>query len=147
MAWATIADVLAVTGQTVTQPQIDQAVALVEMHVGRLQADYPTATGRDARWLMLAVAYQTVATAAGGSTQAIDSLSIDGLSVSLGDSRSVGPDSLDPLAWRAARNLSWMRLTSQPVGLPRRSEGEWVHETIRFDEDSEGSAWTNWRPI
>lgn len=148
MAWATIADVLAITGEVVEQSAVDQATVLIELYCGRTQEDLPTPTGRDGRWLRIAVAYQAVEQARGGSVGEIQSLSIDGLNVGLKTGQtSEGPGSLSKLAWRALRNLSWMRLQGQKVGIGHERATEYVHESIAFDEDEPGSVWTNWRPI
>ena len=150
MVWATVDDVLAITGEVVEQSSVDQATVLIELHVGRTMEDLPSPTGRDGRWLKIAVAYQAVRQAQSGEVEglAIDevqSLSIDGLAISLKHrENSAEPTTLSKLAWRACRNLSWMRVRGQKIGLGHDRMAEYVHETIEFDEDT---TWTNWRPI
>lgn len=144
MVWATIADVQSVTGQTVTQTDVDQARVLVELHVGRLQADTTTLTTRDAYWLKVAVAFQAVAVNSGDTGGDIGLLVIDGLTVQARETK--GSPDLNALAFRAVQQLSWMRPGSMKVGIGRVQDREMVHETVVFDED-EGGSWTQWRPI
>lgn len=57
--WATAADVLSLTGKTVTDDQLTQANAALELHAGRIYTLGLAHTGtRDIEWMRRACAYQ-----------------------------------------------------------------------------------------
>lgn len=132
MAWATIADVLAITGRTVTSDQIAQAQYLVELLADRTEDEIGTDaaegtagdwTGRtrDLRRLRDAVAWQ----AAHLEAQAIDlaalpagvaSISQPDLAVTFtGDGLELRRY-VSPITLHAVRRLTWRRNRSVPIG-------------------------------
>lgn len=128
MAWATPAEVLAVTGVPVSAEQVSQATRQVELYAGRLESQIPnpaTTSAREGHWLSLAVSYQAAAIAEGrvsGSGEQLDdasSFSIDGLSVTRGSGSTGrgGSTQLVPLALRALANVRWLRRGSRRVGI------------------------------
>lgn len=104
MAWATEAEVEEITGVVVTAAQLGQAQSMIELRVGRTEAD-PLKT-RALHWLKLAVAYQ----AAWLPSQA-DVMGRSDVSKVIQDGAHVDfrPDgvTLAPLARRALRRLGW----------------------------------------
>lgn len=60
MTWATPTDVKNITGQTVTEPNIAEAIGVIELKTGLLVDQTPNLSGRDGAYLRRAVAYQTV---------------------------------------------------------------------------------------
>jgi hypothetical protein len=116
MAWATIPDVLSVTGKTVTQEEVDRAHFVVEIHVSRTQGTPADAlTARDEYWLKQAVAYQTAwMKAQPDFYERIEVITLlqDGVEV-----RDLPPDALTlaPMARRAIRRLSWRKSRSVHV--------------------------------
>lgn len=113
--WATTADVLSLTGKTVTDEQLAQANSVVEVRGGRLYSISATRIGaRNTEWLKRAVAYQ----AAWMLRQPdyfgrmdVTAISQDGRSSTLRD----GGMELAPLARVALNRCSWMRSRSMHV--------------------------------
>jgi hypothetical protein len=116
-AWATVADVLDVTGATVTELVLGQAQAAIDVFSGRSVAIRSRLRPRDLHWLRLAVAYQ----AAWLSGQPdpftrsdITTLAQDGASVAFGPAGLV----LAPLARRALNRCRWRGSRSVTVSSP-----------------------------
>lgn len=118
MAWATIADVDAVTGSTVDAGAISRATATLETITGLIEAvDRPDITDRDRHYLKLMTCYQVAFMADNPdlfSRNDVTSASQDGESASF---RNVDSHLFAPLARKAYRRLSWrsLRLLS-PAG-------------------------------
>lgn len=111
MAWATVADVLEITGLTVTAPKIAIGRGIIENVVGLFEsADRPDISDRDLEWLRRAVCYQTAFVADNPdlfSRIDVTSASQDGESVNF---RNVDAHFLAPLARKCIRRLSWRGL-------------------------------------
>lgn len=107
-AWATVQQVINVTGVSVTDQQLAQAQDDIEIFSGRVYEDTPRIRQRDLYWLGRAVARQA-AWAAGqfGLETRLDATQIqqDQVSTSLTGDGLV----LAPMAARALRRVSWMR--------------------------------------
>jgi hypothetical protein len=116
-SWAQAADVTAVTGATVTDAQVMQAQAIVDMFSARTYEAKTRIGSRDLYWLKLTVAYQAVWMQSQPdmfSRLDFASISAGGRPVQLKD------DSLRiaPLASKALRRCSWMRSRSYHVRSP-----------------------------
>lgn len=146
---ATIAEVTAVTGETVTQTNIDVAVNLVALATGidmdaDTNVDDLTDAGfraRDVRLLRSAIRWQaaylknnpTILAAAGNVTGA----AANGVSVTYGDGGSAGA-LVGPLARLALNRLSWRR--SRAILLKRVPPRPYALQTMT--EDGSSSDWT-----
>lgn len=107
--WATPSEASAITGQTITQAQLDVAYHVIELFAGVVVNARPRLTNRDLRQLKKAEAYQAAWMAAqidltGRSDATL--VSQDGLQYSKGDQDM---HILGPLAKAALVRLSWMR--------------------------------------
>lgn len=116
-AWTDAADVLSVTGVTVTDAQLVQAQADIEVHCNRTFDDTARIRARDLYWLGRAVAYQ--AAWAKGQYDLATRLNAsqvqqDGLIATLNDDGLI----LSPRAGRALRRVSWMRSRTIHVRSP-----------------------------
>lgn len=118
-SWAQADDVLAVTGETVTDAQVLRAQAIIDMFTARVySADLLLRIGsRDLYWLKLAVAYQ----AAWMLSQPDLYSRLDFATISAG-SRPVElkEDTLRiaPFASKALKRVSWLRSRSLHVRSP-----------------------------
>ena len=110
--WASIADVLEITGKTVTEPDRLVAVHSLETIIGVIEAvDRPDISDRDRYWLKLATCYQTAFVLDNPdlfSRADVTSASQDGESANF---RNVDAHLLAPLARKSIRRLSWRSLT------------------------------------
>lgn len=105
--WATTSDVLTLTGQSVTDAQVLQAQAVVEIYCGRTTDADAATSPRDLYWLKQAVAWQAAWTSEQVALHARSSFQIqsqDGVHVNLNSPHELH---LAPLAARSIRNLSW----------------------------------------
>lgn len=116
-AWANASDVMTATGVTVTDQQLAQAQAAVEVFSGRIYSDSERMRTRDLYWLGRAVAYQAAWLAGQfGLETRLDATQIqqDGVSTTLaGDGLT-----LAPMAARALKRVSWMRSRTVHVRAP-----------------------------
>lgn len=107
-AWATVSDVLAATGVTVTTATLALAQSVVELYANRTYAASDGVTTRDLHWLRMAVCYQAAWQPSQPgymtATRGVKTYAQDGMSVS---HASVAEITLAPLALRALRNLTW----------------------------------------
>lgn len=104
--WATTADVLDMTGATVTGTQLNQAEATIVTYANRTP-DTAGLSTRDLYWLKQAVCYQAPWQAGqAGYHQRSNAFRVDtdGLELERDTEHSV---TLAPLAARALKNLSW----------------------------------------
>lgn len=117
--WASPAQVYSITGEEVTDQEIQDAQMVVELHCGRTAAGMGTDNTRlrdtDLGWLRKAVAYQaTWQRSQPGYMERhwIKEIIQDGTNIvyaSSGESSNVAFLNLGPLAARAIKNLSWMK--------------------------------------
>lgn len=116
--WASTADVLSITGVTVTTEQLAQANAVIEMHAGRLYTDAITRTGsRDIEWMRRACSYQAAWMLSQPDVYArvdMSAISQEGRSVQLKDDALT----IAPLAKRALARVSWLKSRSLHVRSP-----------------------------
>jgi len=123
--WCTADDVLLLTGKTVTDTQVAQASAALELHVGR--TFYETVSNpdggslkvgrRDREWLRRACAYQAAWMLAQPDMYQrldMDALASTGRPITLKDRALV----LAPLARRALQRVSWLRSRSLRARTP-----------------------------
>lgn len=105
--WATVADVLTLTGKTVTEEQRRQAVGTLEIKTGLIEeVERPDISGRDRYWLKLATCYQAAWVAAQADLFERNDVSS---AAQDGESAAYRPDAhvLGPLARTAIKRLSW----------------------------------------
>jgi hypothetical protein len=116
-SWAQSADVAAITGVTITDAQVMQAQAMIDMFSARTYEALPRIGTRDLYWLKLATAYQCAwmlaqpdlftrldfATIAAGSRPV--QLKDDSLRIA-------------PMASKALKRCSWLRSRSLHVRAP-----------------------------
>lgn len=110
MTWATEAEVLSVTGVTVTAAQLAQANSVITIFANRTE-DAVLST-RDLYWLKQATCWQAAwqKDQAGYTTRhSVTEVTQDGMQLiySGGDSPNLAAITLAPLAQRALRNASW----------------------------------------
>ena len=139
--WATAADVLSLTGATVTDSQLTQANGAIELHAGRLYTDAVTRTGtRDIEWVRRACAYQ----AAWMLSQPDMFARLDYTEV--GKERGTPTKvtatamTLAPLARRALGRVSWLRSRSLHVRAPFQ-DGLGSLSTAIIDYDDDDGGW------
>jgi hypothetical protein len=119
-AWAGAQDVINATGVSVTDQQLAQAQAAIEVFSNRIYADTDRMRTRDLHWLGQAVAYQAAWIAGQfGLETRLDATQIqqDQVSSTLTGDGLV----LAPMAARALRKVSWMR--SRTVHIRSAVEG------------------------
>lgn len=158
-AIVTAADVLALTGQTVTDAQITQAQGIISVKCGRDLSDALIFTGtglavlvpfsRDQRLLKAAVAYQAAWMNAHPDTflaSDITQMTADGTSAAYKETGLY----LAPLARVCLRRLSWQRTRSihvdrAPVTAARDRRGDTTFDTSRelleAEDDLQGGIW------
>lgn len=139
-AWATPQQVDA-TGMAVTQQQLAQAQASVEVFCNRIYADTPRIRPRDVHWLGQAVAYQ-----AAWITEQYDlATRLDATATSQdGVSNQLTADALvlAPMAGRALRRCSWMRSRTIHVRSPLEGGQYSGNPLLESSDDSQ-----TWRPM
>lgn len=143
--WATAQEVEDTTGVTVTNAQLLQAQALIELHANRT-ADMPTGSirTRDLHWLKQAVCWQA-AWASGQADlttrSAHTQFTQDGLQVVQPNQASVV---LAPLAQRALKNLSWKGSRTVRTGMSARPLAH--PDLIDYTTDASDQA-HGWEPM
>jgi hypothetical protein len=118
-AWATPQQVDA-TGVAVTQQQLAQAQASIEMFCNRIYADTPRIRPRDVHWLGQAVAYQAAWEAGQYDLNTrLDANQVqqDGIVANLNERAMT----LGPRAKQALQRVSWMRSRTLHVRSPFES--------------------------
>jgi hypothetical protein len=140
--WASVAEVLAYTGTTVTDAQITMSQAVIDIFSGTQIEALANHSARDLRLLKMATAYQTVwqiAQVDVTSRTDVKQLSQDGANFT-----PAGPDSLllAPLAARCLAQLSWKRSRSVQVkrGLPRYPTIE-AYESAWLRDETPDNYW------
>lgn len=137
MAWATTAEVLDITGETVTDSKVTQAQYVIELFSG-VTEDY-VIPGRDARHLKMAVAYQ-----AAWAAHQVDVTTRTDVSQFTQDETSATYANkeapvLAPLARHALKRLSWKG--SRSVKLQKITDVAPTDPDTAFLTDDE-SAWS-----
>lgn len=134
MGWASIEEVAAYTGETVTAPQLAQAEATIDLATGRTYAEDSARTNsRDTYWIKLAVCYQaawmlaqpdmfartnvrSVAQEGGGTTALTD----DALTVA-----PLAKQAIERLSWRRSRSLHTRSRASLSPGVDDDDDHDW----------------------
>jgi len=137
MTWATVADVLTLTGKTVAQLDIAAASDIIDIYANRTEAASSSMGNRDLHWLNRATIWQAVfyADQPGLTTrQIVATHKQDGVEVDHAG-RAFTPREypvvLAPLAARALRNLSWKgsrTLRTPPIKTPLGSRIDFTME-------------------
>lgn len=143
MAWATEAEVLTVTGVTVTAAQLAQADSVITIFANRTSES--TLSARDLEWLKQATCWQAAwqKDQAGYATRhAVTEVTQDGMQLvySGGDAPNLASITLAPLAQRALRNTSWKGSRSAritPVGQDSLS----VNTNYRLESNDDLFPW------
>lgn len=115
--WATTADVLSLTGVTVSST--DQANAVIEMHAGRTYLVAAAKTGTiDLEWMRRAVAYQAAWQL--GQADLFTRLDFEAVGKERGTPVAITPTAmtLAPLARMALGRVSWLKSRSLHVRSP-----------------------------
>ncbi|MEV6648064.1 hypothetical protein [Amycolatopsis sp. NPDC051371] len=137
--WASAADVLTYTGETVTDDAMPRAQAVIDIESGRLFEDAERIGSRDRYWLKLATAYQ----AAWQKDQPDEFVRLDVKGTGSGQGSQEGNDSwltLGPHAAQALRRVSWLGSGSLHV----RAPGETPRLREPMGEDGDPGVW---RPV
>lgn len=142
MGWATAANVLAITGKTVTDSDALMASAVIDIYANRTEDASAGMSPRDLGWLMRACAFQ----AAWMPTQpgylqrnSYAEITQDGMQIVYGKEWQV---SLAPLAARALKNLSWKASRTQRLVSVRVPTG-WSGDPLLEEYDHR----QNWTPF
>jgi hypothetical protein len=140
-AWATAADVVTLTGKTVTEAQRAQAVAALEVHIGLIEAvERVDVSDRDRYFLKLATCYQAAWLAAQPDLferNDVANASQDGESATF----RADAHTLAPLARKAVKRLSWRG--PRELNVPGMAAATVVHDvTSEAFDDS-----LPWRPV
>lgn len=150
IGWATVSDVLAITGELVTAGQLMDGQETIMLFSGRTTAT-PTESikPRDQQWLKKAVAQQTIwqKEQPGYKTRHwIKEIVQDGtdiIYVGSSEPANMAMMSLAPLAARALKNLSW--LSGKAVRL--RSPGLPLASGLTSDEYRRNDDHGGWQPL
>ena len=136
MAWATEAEVLGITGVTVTAAALAAADAVITIYAG--VTDAATLKSRDSHWLKQATAWQSIwQKEQPGYTErhAVQEISQDGLDITYSDQAAhTASIMLAPLAIRTLKNLSWKKGRA----LPFRQGQPVKYPTDVMDSDADG---------
>ncbi|ARX81526.1 hypothetical protein SMD44_00924 [Streptomyces alboflavus] len=139
-AWATAQQVIDITGVTVTDVQLTQAQASIEMFSNRIHDDTARIRARDLYWLRMAVAYQAAWEVSQFDLNArLDATQVqqDGVVASL-DSRAM---TLGPRAKQALQRCSWMR--SRTIHVRSAFEdGQRGYGSVLAEASDEQHTWT-----
>jgi hypothetical protein len=140
-AWADADTALAVTGVEVTDQQLLQAQADIEILTGRIWDDTARIRPRDLYWLGRAVAFQAVWAAGQPGLETrmdITSSTQDGVSANLtGDAVILGPK-----AARAINRLSWRRSRTIHVRSPFVDGSNWLGVNPLAESNDELQHWS-----
>lgn len=142
-SWAQADDVLAITGETVTDAQVMRAQAIIDLFTARTYDALPRIGSRDLYWLKQAVAFQ----AAWMLSQPDLYSRLDFATIAAG-SRPVQLKEntllIAPFAGKALRRVSWLRSRSLHVRSPF-TDGL---TPISSDPDSAGNDfYEQWGPL
>lgn len=146
MAWTTEAEVLALTGRTVTAEQVAQAQAIIELFADTTPDADADQTTRTLRLLNRAVAWQAAWMATQIEVDArvdVQTLSQDGTSTQFANDDA---QLLAPLAARCLNKLPWKRSRSVFTGNRRgdRYDGiQAARDNVVYerDDDRDGQPW------
>ncbi|MGW8679656.1 hypothetical protein ACWGNN_01060 [Streptomyces sp. NPDC055817] len=140
-AWATPQQVIDITGAAVTDAQLGQAQASIEMFSNRIYPDTERIRLRDLYWLRMAVAYQAAWEAGQfdlATRMDANQVQQDGIVATL-DDRAM---SLGPRAKQALQRCSWMRSRTLHVRSPFE-DGQGGYGNPLADSSDERFTWTS----
>lgn len=141
-AWADAVTTAEITGVELTDQQLLQAQAMVEVFVGRTYDQTSRLRPRDVYWLGRAVAFQAVWAAEQPGLLANLDLTAntqDGVSATLKEDALV----LAPMAARAINRLSWRKSRTVHVRSPFVDGGSWLANPLSEQSD----VLQPWRPM
>jgi hypothetical protein len=133
-AWATAQQVDDTTGVSVTDAQLAQAQAAIEVFSNRIYPDAERMRTRDLYWLGRAVAYQAAwLVGQFGLDSRLDATQIqqDQVSTTLAGDGLV----LAPMAARALRKVSWMRSRTVHIRSAIEGSGPIVGDALSYGSD------------
>lgn len=140
--WATVADVLAVTGQGAELADVATASAVIDIYANRTESASSGLSTRDLGWLRSATCWQTVwqrDQPGYESRSVVTGYSQDGLTVSHASEWNVA---LAPLAARALKNLSWKGSRTLRVANVRVPAGLAGARDFTNEDSDRFSEWT-----
>jgi hypothetical protein len=140
-AWATPQQVGEITGVAVTDAQLGQAQASIEMFSNRIYPDTERMRVRDLYWLRMAVAYQAAWEAGQFDLNTrLDANQVqqDGIVANL-DGRAM---SLGPRAKQALQRCSWMRSRTIHLQTPFESGGRYSNALAEAADEQQ-----DWSPM
>jgi hypothetical protein len=140
-AWATPQQVTDITGATVSDVQLSQAQASIEMFSNRIYPDADRMRTRDLYWLRMAVAYQAAWMLGQFDLHTrmdANQVQQDGIVASL-DPRAM---SLGPEAKAALQRCSWMRSRTIHVRSPFESAGRYSNALAESADEQQ-----HWTPL
>jgi len=140
MSWATAANVLALTGKTVTEQQVAEASAVITVYANRTVDASGSMTPRDLNTLAQATSFQTawqIVQPGYHQRSSYTQTTQDGFSVVYGKEWQI---SLAPLAARALKNLSWK--VSRTVRIPTIRTPLGYAGNFTNEESDPYSSWT-----
>jgi len=151
MSWGTPAEALSVTGEEITQVQLDMASSLLEIFVGVVDTASSNLSGRDLRLLKKAEAYQAAWMNAQVDLFGRSDTTLvvqDGLQYSKGDQEM---HILAPLAKASIMRLSWMRTRTIEPLTPAQAlalRKKVTPETMGlYDDDENDEMAGGWTPL
>lgn len=151
MSWGTPAEALSVTGEEITQVQLDMASSLLEIFVGVVDTASSNLSGRDLRLLKKAEAYQAAWMSAQVDLFGRSDTTLvvqDGLQYSKGDQEM---HILAPLAKASIMRLSWMRTRTIEPLTPAQAlalRKKVTPETMGlYDDDENDEMAGGWTPL
>lgn len=134
MAWATAANVLALTGKTATDAQVAEASAVIDIYANRTEDASASMTARDLGWLQRATAFQAAwmpLQPGYHQRNSYSEITQDGMQIVYGKEWQV---SLAPLAARALKNLSWKVSRTERVVNVRVPHGQGDFLNEQYDQ-------------
>lgn len=141
--WATEAEVLVMTGRTVSASTLASASYVIEIYANRTEDASAGMGRRDRQWLRSATAWQAAwQDQQPGFEQrsAVDSVTQDGFQVQHGSEWEV---TLAPLARRALMNVSWVGSRTLRIPSVRVPLGRGVEDFLL----ESGDAYDRWHPL
>lgn len=144
--WATVADVLSVTGKTVTDAQLALAIHSIELVTGLIaEVERPDMTRRDAYWLRQAACFQ-----AAWLAPTPDYLERNDVASASADGQAATGEHADwlvlgPLTRRAIKRLSWRGTRSiRPIPVDERGRIRVPSHYVPLEAHDDFQAW---RPL
>jgi hypothetical protein len=130
MAWATTANVLALTGETVTEATVLKASAVIDIYANRTEEASAGISPRDLGWLMRACSWQAAwmpSQPGFNQRNQYSEITQDGMQIK---HEAEWETNLAPMAARALKNLSWKgsRTVRVPSVATPSGQGDFLNE-------------------